>query len=224
MFEKEIDMQELLYKKYKNNPKNIILKEFNGRFGNVDIVKVKINNNNILNEQALLLSQQRYAFTVSFLHKNSKRTLDYLTKKTGYSRTIQLRILKKLISEKIVYKNENCYYLHKDFVYPKIIFDSYELKLRDWKKALSQAIKNLEFSTFSWVVLPKEVCDNLKQDTIKLYNEYGIGILSLNINGKTKIILKAKRNNNKRSNNSAYIVSINKFLIYQQQKYLLANC
>ena len=224
MFEKEIDMQELLYKKYKNNPKNIILKEFNGRFGNVDIVKVKINNNNILNEQALLLSQQRYAFTVSFLHKNSKRTLDYLTKKTGYSRTIQLRILKKLISEKIVYKNENCYYLHKDFVYPKIIFDSYELKLRDWKKALSQAIKNLEFSSFSWVVLPKEVCDNLKQDTIKLYNKYGIGILSLNINGKTKIILKAKRNNNKRSNNSAYIVSINKFLIYQQQKYLLANC
>ena len=224
MFEKEIDMQELLYKKYKNNPKNIILKEFNGRFGNVDIVKVKINNNNILNEQALLLSQQRYAFTVSFLHKNSKRTLDYLTKKTGYSRIIQLRILKKLISEKIVYKNENCYYLHKDFVYPKIIFDSYELKLRDWKKALSQAIKNLEFSTFSWVVLPKEVCDNLKQDTIKLYNEYGIGILSLNINGKTKIILKAKRNNNKCSNNSAYIVSINKFLIYQQQKYLLANC
>ena len=82
MFEKEIDMQELLYKKYKNNPKNIILKEFNGRFGNVDIVKVKINNNNILNEQALLLSQQRYAFTVSFLHKNSKRTLDYLTKTT----------------------------------------------------------------------------------------------------------------------------------------------
>ncbi len=224
MFEKEIDMQELLYKKYKSNPKNIVLKEFNGRFGNVDIVKVKMNNNNILNEQALLLSQQRFAFTVSFLHKNSKRTLDYLMRKTGYSRTIQLSILKRLINEKIVFKDENCYYLHKNFVYPKIIFDSYELKLKDWKKALSQAIKNLEFSTFSWVVLPKEVCDNLKDETIKLYNEYGIGILSLNTNGKTRIILKAKRNNNKVLNNSAYIVSLNKFIIYQYKKYLLALC
>lgn len=224
MFDKEIDMQELLYKKYECNPKNIVLKEFNGRFGNVDIVKVKINNNHILNEQALLLSQQRFAFTVSFLHKNSKRTLDYLMQKTGYSRTIQLSILKKLINEKIVYKNEDCYYLHKNFVYPKIIFESYELKLRDWKKALSQAIKNLEFSTFSWVVLPKEICDNLKSDTIDLYNEYGIGILSLNVNGKTKIILKAKRNNDKSLNNSSYIVSLNKFIVYQYTKHLVANC
>lgn len=223
MFIRELDMQELLYKKLNKNNKNIIIKEFNGRFGNVDIVKVKINSNNILNEQALLLSQQRFAFTVSFLHKNSKRTLEYLMKKTGYSRSIQLSILKKLINEKIVYKDENYYFLHKNFVYPKIVFDSYELKLKDWKKALSQAIKNLEFSTFSWVVLPKEVCDNLKNDTISLYNEYGIGILSLNINGKTKIILKAKRNSNKFLNNSSYIVSLNKFIIYQYKKYLLAN-
>lgn len=215
MFMRELDMQELLYKKLNKNNKNIIIKEFNGRFGNVDIVKVKINSNNILNEQAVLLSQHRFAFTISFLHKNSKRTLEYLMKKTGYSRTIQLSILKKLINEKIVYRNENYYFLHKNFVYPKIVFDSYELKLKDWKKALSQAIKNLEFSTFSWVVLPKEVCDNLKNDTISLYNEYGIGILSLNVNGKTKIILKAKRNSNKFLNNSSYIVSLNKFIIYQ---------
>lgn len=223
MFTKEADMQNLLYKKYNNNPKTIVLKEFNGRFGNVDIVKVKLNNNNINKEQALLLSQQRYAFTVSFLHKNSKRTLEYLMGKTGYSRTTQLSILKKLINEKIVYKNENYYYLHKKFVYPKIAFDSYELKLKDWKKALSQAIKNLEFSTFSWVVLPKEVCNNLKDNIVTLYAEYGIGIISLDTNGKIKKILKAKRNNNGFFNNSAYIVSLNKFIIYQQKEYLLPN-
>lgn len=217
MFNKELEMQELLYEKYKKNPKNIVLKEFNGRFGNVDIVRVKVHGYNINSNQASLLSQSRFAFTVSLLHKKSKRTLAFLMKKTGYNKTTQLNVLKKLINEKIVYEENNCYYLHKNFVYPKLIFNSYELKLRDWKKALSQAIKNLEFSTFSWVVLPKQICDSLKRETLKLYSQYGIGIISLNINGDTKIILKAKKNNATFLNNASYIVSLNKFIIYQNK-------
>lgn len=220
MFEKEIVMQEVFFEKLKRQSSNsiFILEEFNGRFGNVDIVKVKLNNNKIKHYQAQLLSQPRFAYTVSLLHKNSPRTFEYIKNKTKNSSTTQNMIFKSLIEVNIVIEKEGKYFLDDNFVYPKIDFISYELKLKDWKKALTQAIKNLEFSSLSWVVLPKKICDALSDNTIDLYKSYNIGIISLTENGKTKIVLKAKANDSKNLKNYAYIVSMSKFIINQKVK------
>jgi len=104
MFTKEIDMQELFFQKLKSKSSDslFILKEFNGRFGNVDIVKIKISNRKINTYQAQLLSQPRFAYTVSLLHKNSPRTLEYLILKTKNCKSSQLALLKLLIEANIV--------------------------------------------------------------------------------------------------------------------------
>ena len=50
MFEKEIDMQKLFITQLKDKLKTneLIYEEFNGRFGDADVVKVKLNNYNLI--------------------------------------------------------------------------------------------------------------------------------------------------------------------------------
>jgi hypothetical protein len=216
MFTKEIDMQDILYKKMKKhcNKNKIVLKEFNGRFGNVDIVEVFLADKKISKEQAHLLSQNKYAITLAYLHKKSPRTLNYLIHKNFNSVKMQKNILKQLIQYNIVTEiKSGVYLINENFEYPKIKFISYELKLFDWEKAILQAIKNKDFSEYSWVVLPEEIYNDKlinNNEFYKIFKTNAIGLKTLNSKGHFKTIIKAKRTNKFATKNYEYIVSLAK--------------
>lgn len=218
MFETEAFMQDEFCNvlDFKTKQNESLVKEFNGRFGNVDIVKISIKNKRISQKQIEIISKPKYASTLAFLHKKGIRTLNYLINKTSKSKYIQRGIINTLIENKIVIEvTKNCFLIDSDFEFPKVMFSSYELKLKDWRKALSQAIKNLEFSSSSYVVMPREFCENifLKYPELnKTFCSYGIGLLSFDNNGKIKIIIRPRTHKKKLLKSYSYISAVGKAL------------
>lgn len=216
MFSSELELQKYFHihlcdKSTKNEK---IIDEFNARFGNVDIVKVT-NNNSVLftKEQASLLSQFICARLVSLLHKKSIRTLEYIKNSSGYDYNNVKYSLKKMISAKIVSEvSPNRFLINDNFSFPYIEFTSYEAKLHDWKKAITQANNNKNFSTYSYVVFPDDMAKKLylnKSDYFK-YNNIGlIGVTKDNF----KIYLDIKKNFIPLERNPTLISSMAKFTL-----------
>lgn len=73
---------------------------------------------------------------------------------------------------------------------PAII--SFELKLRNWKKASIQAFRYRSFSNASYVVMPKTTINSsgFSQDFFRKYN---LGLAEFDINGKFRIVCKPKK-------------------------------
>ncbi|HFM6545512.1 TPA: hypothetical protein ACG86J_002799, partial [Enterococcus faecium] len=89
MFSSELELQTIFHNQLQKNAASNekIVDEFNARFGNVDIVKVTNNSTYMLKkEQAILLSEFRYARVVSLLHKKAIRTIEYIIKTSGYDK------------------------------------------------------------------------------------------------------------------------------------------
>lgn len=66
-----------------------------------------------------------------------------------------------------------------------------ELKLKNWKRALAQAYKYKSFSDISYVCMDeKHITPALAQ--IKMFQQYNIGLISINKKYKVKIYYKPK--------------------------------
>ena len=221
MFSSELELQNIFHNHLQKNaaPNEKIIDEFNARFGNVDIVKVTNNNNYTLSkEQALLLSEFRYARIVSLLHKKAVRTIEYIINTSGYDSNTVKYILRKLVSVDIVNEIGLSRYLISDqFSFPFLEFTSYEAKLHDWKKAITQANNNKNFSAYSYVVFPDKTAKKLvtnKKDYFK-YNNIGlIGVTEecfTTYIDVTKKVIPLKKN-------ATLIASIAKFILLDNQK------
>lgn len=221
VFSSELELQTIFHNQLQKNAASNekIVDEFNARFGNVDIVKVTNNSTYMLKkEQAILLSEFRYARVVSLLHKKAIRTIEYIIKTSGYDKNTVKYILNKLVSVGIV--NEisiNRYLINDQFSFPFLEFTSYEAKLHDWKKAITQANNNKNFSAYSYVVFPDQTAKKLlnsKKDYFK-YNNIGlIGVteeyFTIYIDVKKKVVPLRK--------NATLIASIAKFMLLDTQK------
>lgn len=219
VFRSELELQNKFINLMKQDKQDhtYISDEFNARFGNVDIVKVKYDNNTPLTKkQADILSNIAAARIVGYLHKKSMRTLSYLIKNSGYTEEYILSILSKLKSANII--NEPKYYryiINEQFEFPKLVFSSYEAKLTDWQKAISQAIKNQAFSSESYVVMPEKIAKKLSLTKKNYFLSYNVGLIAVN-NDKYKILVKPKIQKNNYSQ-ASLISSIAKYLILQKQ-------
>lgn len=218
MFESELELQKEFIKQLnKHKQKNTyILDEFNARFGNVDIVKVKYTNKIPLNyKQIELLSNIGVAHIVGYLHKKSLRTLDYLIKNSGYTLEYTLNILSKLKSANIISEPyEKRYIINEQFIFPKIQFYSYELKLTDWQKAIIQALRNQTFSSYSYVVMPEKIAIRLFKTKEYLFKGYNIGLIAVN-HRTFKTLIPCKISHQKFSK-EAFISSSAKYLLLQK--------
>lgn len=184
MFESEFELQKIFFNQLENikDANTNILQEFNARFGNVDIVEVDFScfQNTLSTLQAELLSIYSNALVVGYLHKNTSRTFKYLINKTGYTEDYLNSILLTLKKANIVLEtNSNKYTICHDFKFPNLKFNSYELKLKDWKKAILQATRNTVFSYKSFVVMPNEEAIKLKEKYSDLFNLYNIGLIGV---------------------------------------------
>ena len=63
-----------------------------------------------------------------------------------------------------------------------------ELKLRDWKKAISQACLNLRVSNYAYIALPEPFWDRVDRRIYSSALELGIGLLS--VDGITRQIMR----------------------------------
>lgn len=68
---------------------------------------------------------------------------------------------------------------------------SIELKVKDWRKAVYQAITNRTFTHMSLIALPESVATRIRNERVIL--KYGIGILSISDNCGAQIIRKPRR-------------------------------
>lgn len=219
MFRSELELQDIFINLLKGTmQENVYISdEFNARFGNVDVVKVKYENNIPLTKtQADVLSNIAAARIVGYLHKNSIRTLSYLIKNSGYTEEYILSVIAKLKSTNIINEpKNNRYIINQQFEFPKLVFNSYEVKLTDWQKAISQAIKNKAFSSESYIVMPERIAKKLSVNKKNYFLSYNIGLIAVNKNN-FKILIKPKTIKNNFSQ-ATLISSIAKYLILQNQ-------
>lgn len=81
-----------------------------------------------------------------------------------------------------------------DFVFyakqkQEISFVSFELKLKNWKRAAKQAFRHKSFSNISYVVISNA---NAAINNIDLFKKYNIGLASFDNNSYFKILFRPK--------------------------------
>lgn len=217
MFENELDLQKTFIKNLEKNKNEFIHEEFNARFGNVDIVKVIYNgSHDLTSEQAKILSDVCNARVIAYLHKTAIRTLDYLTNKTGYTKTQVLTSIGLLKKNKMIceIKSER-YIINEDFHFPKIKFIAFEAKLKDWKKAISQSLRNTNFSYKSYVVMPLKTAEFLSKKHKNYFKIYNIGLIGVDKNFNKTFIKPIKKETKKV--NPLFINALGK-MVYQKEQ------
>lgn len=221
MFDREIDMQKFFITQLKKDIKNseLIYEEFNGRFGNADVVKVKLNNyNSISLKQMKILKDYQCAKIVGYLHKQQCHSIKYLMNKTDYTYNNVISIINKLKKENIVINDEKGMLLiNKDFKFPNIEFMSFELKLKNWKNAIIQANKNKNFSSSSYIAVPMDLAMKLESKEKDIFKLYNVGLIGIDLNGY-KVFFKPKIEKNKTSKNPTYISSLAKIISNEKEQ------
>lgn len=224
MFETELQMQKEFIRLLDLNKKQNqnILEEFNARFGNVDVVMTDYDNLKITmtKSQAEILSNYSTALVVAFLHRKKAHTFNYLIDKTGYTEEYLLSILATLKKENIVFEENNKFIICDNFKFPNLKFTAYELKLKQWKKAILQAIKNRNFAYQSYVVMPDLIAYKLFKNNSEIFKEYDIGLIGIN-NNSLKYYIQSPNKNKNYSINPIFISSIAKCLLISKSQTLI---
>ncbi len=224
MFETELQMQKEFIRLLDLNKKQNqnILEEFNARFGNVDVVMTDYDNLKITmtKSQAEILSNYSTALVVAFLHRKKAHTFNYLIDKTGYTEEYLLSILATLKKENIILEENNKFIICDNFKFPNLKFTAYELKLKQWKKAVLQAIKNKNFAYQSYVVMPDLIASKLSKNNSEIFKEYDIGLIGIN-NNSLKYYIQSPNKNKNYSINPIFISSIAKCLLISKSQTLI---
>ena len=224
MFETELQMQKEFIKLLSLNKKQNqnILEEFNARFGNVDVVMTDYDNLKITmtKSQAEILSNYSTALVVAFKKKKKAHTFNYLIDKTGYTEEYLLSILATLKKENIILEENNKFIICDDFKFPNLKFTAYELKLKQWKKAVLQAIKNKNFAYQSYVVMPDLIASKLSKNNSEIFKEYDIGLIGIK-NNSLKYYIQSPNKNKNYSINPIFISSIAKCLLISKSQTLI---
>lgn len=124
-----------------------------------------------------------------FFHSKRIKRIDTLLEKYRYSKEHTKKYLKMLESKKIIEIKDNKVHI-KDRIDKKNlgITISIEAKLKDWRNALLQAERYLEFSDYSYVALPSNMIEKVDKEIFKIK---GIGLLS--VDDVVLEIIKAKK-------------------------------
>ena len=170
--------------------------------------------------QAEILSNYSTALVVAFLHRKKAHTLKYLMDKTGYTEEYLTAILATLKKEEVILEENNKFIIHDDFKFPNLKFTAYELKLKQWKKAILQAIKNKNFAYQSYVVMPDTIAAKLYKSNSQIFKEYDIGLIGIK-NNFLNYYIKSPNINHKFYINPAFISSIAKCLLVSKSQSLI---
>ena len=138
--------------------------------------------------------------------------------KTDYTYTNVIAIINKLKKENIVTTdNKGMFLINKDFEFPNIEFTSFELKLKNWKNAITQANKNKNFSSSSYIAVPMDLAIKLYKKEKNIFVLYNVGLVGIDGKGY-KTFFKPKIEKNKTSKNPTYISSLAKIVFNEKEQ------
>ncbi len=93
--------------------------------------------------------------------------------------------LEKLIGKNYVKTDGENFVIDKEYEFPFHINFAIEAKLKDWRRALSQAYRYRWFADYSYVVLDEEYC-NRGINNLNLFEKYNVGLASISTKGNFK--------------------------------------
>lgn len=177
----------------------IVMREVDCNRGRADVVCAVIRKNNIdslkLRHLGLSLSQPAKAHILSWLSKNKASTEEYLSEVTGLRvKTIRKHLNELLESGIVKHSVPNSWVFSKEYKLPQIDIWSFEVKLKNWKRACYQASRYRGFSHYTTVVMPQENVHTAIKN-IDMFDKMNIGLMAIDKQSKLKFIKKPKRSN-----------------------------
>jgi hypothetical protein len=198
MIKLEKDMKPIVSKLMEYFETDIVVEELRAGIGIADMVFVKKNSNNT--NDILFDNYLDAYYYVKYIENVSSFTKKDLIKLRKKSIEIE-RFIKKLVKLGYIEENNGEYIIRKKYTPSSSNIISIELKLKDWKGAVNQAIRYKEYSYQSYVALLEEYVKNVD---LELFKEYNIGLISVN-DESAKVILEPKLKKPKLKEASYYL-------------------
>jgi hypothetical protein len=130
--------------------------------------------------------------SLAYLRVVRKARLDTLSARLGEPPEKLRSCLSKLVEAQILTSEKGTFSLAPAWrdVLPEVI--AVEVKVEKWRRALSQAIRNLSFAHRSYVALPSAVAHRVRSEPD--FRQLGIGLLAVNGKEGVKVVRTARRN------------------------------
>ena len=118
------------------------------------------------------------------------RSIQAFMANTGMSRPAALRVLGDLALTGLVLRDGETVQLRAASATPFKHVVAVEAKLRDWGRALTQAYRNRQFATQSWVVLDAHY--SVSKVAIDTFKQAGVGLVACSTTGQLRFYVKAR--------------------------------
>jgi len=156
--------------------------------------KIEELNNSFFESNTISLNS--YSLIISLLKSRSPRTENFLVSSSGLTRNTVRKVLKELEENEAICKTEKgAIILSPNWGLPKLELWAFELKLKDWKRALFQTLQYKAFANRVVIVLPEEK-ETIINKNLDVFKKLQVGVIIFNMhNLSNKVMLKPPRIN-----------------------------
>ena len=178
---------------------NAVFRELNCKQGIPDFIAISGGNTGMLQGNMCdseITSLDSYSLITSLLKPKAPRTLGYIINKTGLSNITVKKAIKDLSVRGVISETgKGSFVLSEKWDLPKVELWAFELKLKDWKRALFQSLQSKAFANRVMMVMPEEK-ENVIVKNIETFKNHQIGIMLFNAdNLNYKILLRPTKIN-----------------------------
>ena len=121
------------------------------------------------------VSAQAAANVLALLKPKAARTVPYLQRATGLTERSLCRVLSSLAYSKVITETDSGSYRLRQALVPETELWAFEFKLRDWRRALFQALRCKTFASRVVTVFPKSQHAVLTR-RLDYFRERGVGV------------------------------------------------
>ena len=179
-----------------DNPPRYVMPELDGIQGRPDLVCAKFKDlpeGINLDDLAHCLRSPMNARILAMLRYRARRRLEYIERNTGLPRNIVKRQIRELERAGIVTLHGNSSVsLSKPLPWDMLEIVAYETKLKNWRRALQQAIDYRAFSCSVRVVMPTPGARQARKIE-DIFRYHGIGLIAMDTDGSQTIQIKSRK-------------------------------
>lgn len=130
------------------------------------------------------------AYILSYLRSVNRVRIDTIIERISSPKKKILRCLNNLIEANVVIQNSSVFSLSPSWrdILSEIV--TVEAKVKNWKTAVEQAVRNRVFAHKSYIALPAHIAERIRTEPVLKY--FGIGLLSVN-NNDVRVTRRARR-------------------------------
>jgi DNA-binding transcriptional ArsR family regulator len=145
-----------------------------------------------LRRHAGLLQNLTSSRILAVLHRETELAAEDILQRIGVSRPVVQRWLRALAEAGLIKKDTGSFYsLVAPRRMPRVEICSFELKLKNWQRALYQATRYRSFSHRVFVVMPRSSAE-LAHRHKHLFEKANIGLVSHDTSGQSRILVRPK--------------------------------